>query len=221
MTYDLILSSKYTIKKRSKWIKSIYKIIYYRYFMLSNFSPILYVYLMKKLLIITFILSSILLYGCNKDEWFKYEFENFYSTFETSQSFEDEWTELNWLWYNLLKSSIVKIYYQSTHEDFRESIIISKKNSDKSIESFAKDNIDNIDIDWLRISRWKSFEIKCNWITYNFVYYQWRYSLNQYNIYISEWFLKSWENIYIISYATLDEKNRNNFSSSFKNIQCK
>ena len=176
---------------------------------------------MKKLLITIFILSSIFLYGCNSNEWFKYEFENFYGIFNTEKSFENGWKNLNWLWYNLLKNSILKIYSENNPRIFTESIIISKKNSDKDIESFAKENIDNVDISGLKTSRWKSFEIKCNWITYNFVYYQWRYSMNQYNVYISEWFLKSWDEIYIISYATLDEKSRNNFSSSFKTIQCK
>ena len=96
-----------------------------------------------------------------------------------------------------------------------------KKSSDKDVETFAKENIDNVDITGLKMSKWKSLEIKCNWITYNFVYYQWKYSMNQYNVYLANWFLKSGQNIYIISYATLDEKSRNSFSSSFKNIQCK
>ena len=44
--------------------------------------------------------------------------------------------------------------------------------------------------------------------------------MNQYNIYISEGFLKVNQDIFVISYATLDEKARNKFSSSFKTIKC-
>ena len=178
---------------------------------------------MKKKSFIIFILlfSSIFLYWCGKTDWFEYEFENFYGTFNTEKTFENDSTELNWLWYNLLKNSIINIYSQKDPDIFTESIIISKKNSDKDVETFAKENVDNVDISGLKISRWKSVDIKCDWINPSFVYYQWRYSMNQYNIYLSEWFLKVGSNIYIISYATLDEKSRNNFSSSFKTIQCK
>ena len=176
----------------------------------------------KKFFVIAVLLfSSVFLYWCNSKTWLTYEFDNFYGAFSTEKTFENDKTELNWLWYNLLKSSIIKIYSQKNPELFNESIIISKRNSDKDVESFAKENIDNVDITGLKISRWKSMDIKCNWISYNFVYYQWRYSMNQYNIYLSEGFLKVGTTIYVISYATLDEKNRNNFSSSFKTIQCK
>ena len=192
---------------------------------MSNFSSCLYVYLMGKkiFLIIVFLFASSFLYWCSGNSWFTYEFDDFYGVFDTEKSFESNWKDLNWLWYNLLKTSIIKVYSQKNPEQlqFTESIIITKRSSDKNVESFAKENIDNVDISWLKLSKWKSMEVKCNWITYSFVYYQWRYSMNQFNIYLSEWFLKVNQNIYIISYASLDEKSRNNFSSSFKTIQCK
>ena len=142
------------------------------------------------LIVVVLLFSSIFLYWCDKKDWFEYEFENFYGTFNTENTFENNWTELSWLWYNLLKSSIIKIYSQKNPELFAESIIISKKNSDKDVETFAKENINNVDISGLKLSRWKNVEIKCDWITPSFVYYQWKYSMNQYNIYLSEWFLK-------------------------------
>ena len=114
-----------------------------------------------------------------------------------------------------------KIYYQKDSEAFNESIIISKKISDMDVERFAKENIENVDISWLKLSKWKNVDIKCDWITPSFVYDQWKYGMNQYTIYLSEWFLKVGSSVYIISYATLDEKSRNDFSSSFKTIQCK
>jgi len=175
----------------------------------------------KIFLIVILLFSAILVQWCNENTWFRYEFENFYGEFKTEKSFENNWTELNWLWYNLLESSIIKIYSQKDSENFNESIIISRKSSDKDVESFAKENVDNVDISGLKMSKWKSLEVKCNWITYNFVYYQWRYNMNQYTVYLSNWFLKAGQNIYIISYATLDEKSRSDFSSSFKTIQCK
>ena len=101
------------------------------------------------------------------------------------------------------------------------SIIISKKNSDKDLETFAKENIENVDISWLKVAKWKNIEIECDGTTLNLIYFQWKYDMNQYDIYITDGFLKVWQWIYTISYATLDEKSRNDFSSSFKTIKCK
>lgn len=177
--------------------------------------------MLKKSFIIAFILfASVILYWCNESTWFRYEFENFYWFFDTENTFEPNKTELKWLWYELLQSSIIKMYTQTNDSYFTESIIISKKNSDKDVESFAAENIENVDISGLKLSKWKAVEADCNWNKYNLVYYQGKYSMNQYNIYLSEGFLKVNQDIFVISYATLDEKARNNFSSSFKTIKC-
>lgn len=189
---------------------------------MSNFSSCLYVFVMRKSIftIVLVLFLTIILSGCNENEWFKYEFEDFHGVFNTEKSFELYKGQLNWLWYNLLKNSVIKIYSESNPESFTESIIISKKNSDKDVESFAKENIDNVDISWLKFSKWKTIDLKCNWTTLKFVYYQWKYNLNQYTIYLTDWFLKVNKDIYIISYSSLDEKSRNKFSSSFSTITC-
>ena len=177
--------------------------------------------MLKRLgLIVCILFSSVILYWCNENTWFRYEFENFYWNFDTENTFEANRTELKWLWYELLQSSIMKIYTQKNADYFTESIVISKKNSDKDVESFAAENVDNVDIWWLKLSKWKILEVDCNWISYNLVYYQGKYNMNQYNIYISEGFLKVNQDIFVISYATLDEKARNKFSSSFRTIKC-
>lgn len=176
----------------------------------------------KKHFFITILfLSLTTLLWCQKSEQFQYDFDNFYSKFDTQKEFELNKDELEWLWYKLLDNSIVKIYSQKNATDFNESIIITKKNSDKSIEEFAKEDIENIDISWFKPSKWKMLEIKCESDNYNLLYYQWKQSMNQYTIYLTYWFMKNNNEIYIISYATLDEKSRNDFSSSFKNIKCK
>lgn len=175
----------------------------------------------KKILYILLFFSSILLYGCNEQWWFKYEFDSFYGTFNTETEFQVNETELNWLWYNLIKNNIINIYEQKKSEWFKESIIISKKNSDKDLETFSEENIANVDISWLKLAKWKNIEINCSGASLNLIYYQWKYNMNQYTIYITNWFLKVNQQIYSISYATLDEKNRNEFSSSFKTIKCK
>lgn len=164
------------------------------------------------------------LYGCKKQNSFRYDFDNFFGYYYTDESFEINKDKLNWLWYKLLSDDIVNIYSQKSSDEelpFKESIVIAKKTSDKDIETFAKENIENVDIWWVKFSRWKNLTIDCYNDELNLLYFQWKYSLNQYNIYVSQWFIKVDNEIYIISFASLDEKNRNNFSSAFKDIQCK
>lgn len=175
----------------------------------------------KKIILIALFFSGIFLYWCDNNWGFQYEFDNFYGEFNTEKEFELSKSELNWLWYNLIKNNIIQIYEQKDPERFTESIIISKKDSDKNLETFAKENIENVDIAWLKVAKWKSLEIDCNGTTLDLLYFQWKYDMNQYDIYITDGFLKVWQWIYIISYATLDEKSRNDFSSSFKTIKCK
>jgi len=175
----------------------------------------------KKVFIIGLLSSLIFLYWCTKSNWFKYEFDNFYWTFNTETSFSESNTELNWLWYKILYKDIIKIYKQEWENKFSESIIISERNSDKSIQDFAKENIEDIEIKWFKPYKGKNVEIKCNENVYNLIYYQWKYSMNQYNIYLTYWFIKVNNKVYIVSYATPDEKNRNNFSSSLKELKCK
>lgn len=175
----------------------------------------------KKITLIVLLFSWIFLYWCGNNWWFQYDFDNFYGEFNTENDFELSKAELNWLWYNLIKNDIIKIYEQKNPEWFTESIIISKRNSDKDLESYTKENIENVDISWLKITKGKNIQIECNDETFDLMYFQWRYDMNQYDIYTTNWFLKVWQWIYTISYATLDEKSRNDFSSSFKTIKCK
>lgn len=165
--------------------------------------------------------TLLLLYWCGVKGWFQYEFGNFSWNFDTEKSFVEDEKSLDWLGYKLLSNNIVKIYVED-YEDtmFRESIIVTKKNSDKSVEAFWKENLEDVDILWLKMSKWKKIEVKCDDV-YNLLYYQWRYDMNQYDLYLTYWFLKVNNEIYIISYATMDEKSRNSFSSSLRTLVCK
>lgn len=177
-----------------------------------------YIYLIVMLLFVT------VFCGCEKQNSFKYEFDDFVGYYYTDESFEINKDKLNSLWYKLLDDDLVKIYSQKgtwNEWAFKESIIIAKKTSDKSLESFAKENIENVDIWWVKFSKWKTLTIDCNDSKINMLYFQWRYNLNQYNMYVSQWFFKVNNEFYIISFASLSEKNRNDFSSAFKDIQCK
>jgi len=165
--------------------------------------------------------SLIVLYWCGEKWWFQYEFEDYYWVFDTEKEFEISDRKMESLWYKILASNILKIYSENSSSDFVDSIIITKKNSDKSAEAFWKENLEDVDLVWLKMSKWKKFEIKCDNNIYNILYYQWRYDMNQYDIYLTYWFFKVNNEIYIISYATKDEKSRNDFSSSLKTLTCK
>lgn len=165
--------------------------------------------------------TLLLLYWCGVKGWFQYEFGNFSWNFDTEKSFVENEESLDWLGYKLLSNNIVKIYVEDNDDTmFRESIIVTKKNSDKSVEAFWKENLEDVDILWLKMSKWKKIEVKCDDV-YNLLYYQWRYDMNQYDLYLTYWFLKVNNEIYIISYATMDEKSRNSFSSSLRTLVCK
>ena len=125
----------------------------------------------KKIFLIVLLFSGIFLYWCGKSWGFQYEFDNFYGEFNTEKWFETSKTELNWLGYSLIKNSIIKIYEQKDVDWFKESIIISRKDSDKDVETFAKENIENVDISWLKVTKWKTVEIDYNGTTLNLIYF--------------------------------------------------
>ena len=174
--------------------------------------------MLKKIFTIGFLFSLIVLCWCEKKWWFQYEFGNFYWLFDTEKNFEISDKTLNSLWYKILSDNILKIYVETSNSTFTDSIIITKKNSDKSVEAFWKENLEDIYIPGLKMSKWKKFEIECGDSICNLLYYQWKYDMNQYDIYLTYWFLKLNNGIYIISYATLDEKSRNDFSTSLKTL---
>jgi len=178
--------------------------------------------MLKKIFVIGLsFFTLLLLYWCGVKGWFQYEFGNFSWNFDTEKSFVENEKSLDWLGYKLLSNNIVKMYVEDNDDTmFRESIIVTKKNSDKSVEAFWKENLEDVDILWLKMSKWKKIEVKCD-ETYNLLYYQWRYDMNQYDLYLTYWFLKVNNEIYIISYATMDEKSRNSFSSSLRTLVCK
>lgn len=180
--------------------------------------------MIKKSCFIVLLFFLVFLCGCGKQNSFKYEFDDFFGYYLTDDSFEINKNKLNWLWSKLLDGDLVSIYSQKStwnEETFKESIVIIKKTSDSKLETFAKENIENVDIWWVKFSKWKNITFDCNGKKIDMLYYQWRYSLNQYNIYVSQWFIKINSEIYVISFASLSEKNRDTFSSTFNDIQCK
>lgn len=176
----------------------------------------------KTSLIILFFSLVLFLAWCSKTWIFNISFDWFHINYWTDQSFETNKDELNWLGYQLINNNILQIYSEKNYSwDFKESIIIAKKSTDKTLSGFTVENIENTNIKWFKSWRWKTFVVKCHEEELPAIYYNSRYNTNQYNVYLSQWFIKSWNKIYTISYATLDETKRNQFSSDLKKTYCK
>lgn len=197
--------------------------IYYWYYYLINFSTYIYIsIIMKK--IKTFIIVTclcILLCWC----WLKwrkiiYIYENFYWSFFTENLYNTSTTELSSIWNKLLQNDIIAIYDQKNWSWFIWSIIISKRASDKSLQEFVSENIKQIKKDWFKTEVSKSSKFMCNGKSIETITTNSKLKTNLNTVYFSQSFFIKWNNVYIISFATSNIDERNNFSNNIKNTYC-
>ena len=190
---------------------------------MSNFSFDIHIFVMKKYI---FLLSTIVLLSLcwckTKSPQIDYDFENFHWYF-LSENYYAEWyiQQLSWLWYQLLQDDIIKIYKQQDSSWFVNSIIISKRSSDQNLNEFVKDNFNLITNSSFKEESTKNNEINCNGSKIPIITKGSKIKTNLDTIYLSQSFFQKDEKIYIISFATLDIEERDNFTSHIKNINCK
>ncbi len=177
---------------------------------------------MKKYLFILIFLSTIILSWCGQKEHINFDFEDFNWKFFTENTFTEN-TKVNWesLWSTLLKDSILKIYTQSESTWYNDSIIIIKKSNIKNLDTFVSQNKEKIKLDWYKEGKQKEFKIKCGdirllWNTLNLELEQ---NLN--TIFFSQNFFVKNNTWYIVSFASDDKKERDNFSSNISQLNCK
>jgi hypothetical protein len=175
---------------------------------------------MKKKLFIAIIFIWVLISWCSDKGNFQFEFDNFYWYFFTEKTFVSD-TKLSWLWYNLLKNEILKIYKSDSSSWYTDSIIITKKQSNNSLDDFVKEVIKQTKIKWYKIESTRQIKINCLWENIDWKTINSKFIWNLNTTYFSHSFLKHNNNIYIISYSTQDNKERKTFSSDVKNIKCK
>jgi hypothetical protein len=175
---------------------------------------------MKKKLLITIILVWILISWCSEKGRFKFDFDNFYWYFFTEEDFTTD-VKAEWLWYNVLKSDILKIYKKTSSTWYADSIVIIKKPSSKDLNEFVDETVKKTEIEWYKIESNNQIKINCLWenIDWKSINSKIVWSLS--TTYFSHSFFKHKDNIYIISYSTQNEEERKMFSSDVKHIKCK
>lgn len=189
---------------------------------MSNFSFDIHIFVMKKYI---FLLSTIVILSLcwckKKPPQINYGFENFHWYF-LSENYYEEWylQLLSWLWYQLLQNDIIKVYKQQDSSWFVNSIIISKRSSDQNLDEFVKENFKLITNSSFKEDSTKNTEINCNDTKIPVIIKGSKIKTNLDTIYLSQSFFQKDAQIYIVSFATLDIEERDNFTSHIKDINC-
>lgn len=189
----------------------------------SDFSSHIHVFvIMKKIFLSIIILSSIILYWCKeKLPQVSYDFENFHWYFNSKNYYNQSTASLEWLGYQLLQNDIIAIYRQQTTSWFTNSIIIAKRETNLSIDDFVSENLKLIRNNAFKAENSKHQKFKCNWDSIPLITTNSKVKTNLDTIYISQSFFKKNDQVYIISFSTLDNQERDNFSNAIVYLSCK
>jgi hypothetical protein len=201
----------------------IHKMIYHRCYNLIGFSTHIYVYIiMKKSFLFIILLSCTILYGCSKKlPQVSYDFENFHWYFDSENYYDQSTTQLEWQGYQLLQNDIITTYKQKNSSWFINSIIVVKRTSDKTIDEFVSENLKLITNDGFKTENNKNNKFLCNGKSLDINTVNAKVKTNLDTVYLSQSFFKRDNDIYIISFSTLDSEERNSFSENIKHLNCK
>lgn len=175
---------------------------------------------MKKKIFFILLLVWITITWCSDKSNFQFEFDNFYGYFFTEKTFVSD-SKAEWLWYSILKNDILKIHKNQTSSWYTDNIIIVKTQSKDELDDFVKDTIQKTKIPWYKIETTSTMKINCLWEGLSWKSIKSKMVGNLDTTYFSHSFIKQDDAIYIISYSTPNEKERNTFSSDVKAIKCK
>ncbi|HKL44151.1 MAG TPA: hypothetical protein VJ892_02650 [Candidatus Absconditabacterales bacterium] len=177
---------------------------------------------MKKIfLIIILILGITILSGCGDKENFEFEFENFYGYFYTENTFEEENQEFTGFAYNLLSNKMIKVYKQKQNSGYIDSIIILKQNTTKDLLSFVEENQEKMKLDGYDFENQKEYETRCKDKKLKSIVISSILNGNLKNIYFTQAFIKNKDYVYIISFSSDKEDERDIFESDVKSIKCR
>lgn len=180
----------------------------------------------KKYIFILVLLWTIsIMSWCGTNSHFEYNFESFYGSFNTINSFTETTIQAQWLSSDLLKDDIITTYIQnntgSNANTYQDSIIIIKKNSTKDLTTFVQDDIQKTKLNWFSHKDVDSTKIKCNEqkLELNIVDSELEWNLN--TTYFTQAFIQKQNTIYILSFSSQNESERDSFSENTKKINCK
>lgn len=162
---------------------------------------------------------------CGSNSHFEYNFENFYGSFDTINSFTETTIQTQGLSSKLLKDDIITTYIQSNVLNqaniYKDSIIIIKKNNTKDLATFVQNDIQKTKLNWFVHQDINSTKIKCNEqrLELNIVDSELKWNLN--TTYFTQAFIKKQDTIYILSFSSQNKSERDSFSKSTKKLKCK
>lgn len=176
---------------------------------------------MKKVTLTIFILSTLIFSACSNKTFFEFEFDNFYWYFFTENNFTNSKADTNGLWYTIIKDDIIKTYYQTNNSGHKDNIIIIKKQTNKTLKQFVEDLSKTNKIEWYKVDKIKWFDLRCNeeklqWYTLNA-----KLIWNLTTSYLNHSFFEYNGYVYIVSFFSDNESERNTFATDAKNIKCK
>ena len=182
--------------------------------------------IIKNLFIFVFLWTIIIISWCGNNPRFEFSFDKFSWYFNTSNTFEDTAINIKWLSSDLLKDDIIHTYLQTTSDNnnwewYTDSIIIIKKISSKELSDFVTSDIQKTKLNWYIYTEPKTTKIKCNdqKLDLNIVDSELKWHLT--TTYFTQAFIKNADQIFIVSFSSQDEDERDSFSSNIDQINCK
>lgn len=167
------------------------------------------------------IIWTVILTWCGSKENFEFEFEWFYWYFYTENSFEELNQELTGFAHDLLSNKIIKLYQQTNNSWYTDSIIILKQSTPKDLAVFVQENQDKMKLEWYSFDNPSNHNTRCNEQKLDSITNTSTLNWNLNKIYFSQTYIKNKNHIYIISFSSEQEDERNTFESDIKNIKCR
>ena len=158
---------------------------------------------------------------CSNKGSFEFTFENFYWDFFTNNSFSVNNDKIKWITASLLQSNIIGSYIQTHSTWYNDSIIIIKKPITETLNEFISQNVEKIKINWYSFDSTNKNTIKCNKeeIKMQTINSELKWNLD--DTFFTQAFFIYKEYIYIISFSSENDTERDTFASDMKNLKCK
>ncbi len=176
---------------------------------------------MKKiffLIVLSFVFVS---FGCSKKDFFEIKFDWFYFKLKTSQNFVLKNIQLESMHSKLIQDDILKTYTTTDKTGYVDSIVVLKRQTNKSLKDFVLENIEKVKVDGYKIERNIEGQIDCKWEKIDIYVLDSKQSSTIDSVFLSHAFFVKEKTLYIVSFATQKEEERKIFSSDVKNIYCK
>ena len=176
--------------------------------------------MIKKILLSTIAISSIIIAWCGDKKSFEFNFDDFHGSFFTNNVFSINKAETKWLAAWLLENNIIVTYTQKQSSWYTDSIIIIKKPSSQSLEEFVSQNTKKIKLNWYTSQSTDENKIKCNDEKIDIQTIDSNLEWNLSTTFFSQTFFMHKDKAYIVSFSSEEKQERDIFSDNVKDIKC-